>query len=299
LPFSYIIETVFYATLSVVKHIFKYILLEFFMSKWMIANKKADFDRLAKEFGIRNITARLIANRLITKRENEEAECSDEAVRAYLGCDLDVLHDPRLLADAQKGAQVMLSKISEGARIRVIGDYDVDGICSSFVLVSGLRMFGADVDCVLPDRVKDGYGLSIKLVDDAYAAGITTIITCDNGIAASEQIAHAKELGMTVVVTDHHEVPFEADEAGNKNEILPPADAVIDPKRQDGDYPFSEICGAVVAYKFRQVMADVADEFTIGKEASENQEGVVIGDRLIVPSVDEKAAFFTEMLIFA
>nr|WP_297704635.1 single-stranded-DNA-specific exonuclease RecJ [uncultured Butyrivibrio sp.] len=223
------------------------------MSKWMIANKKADFDRIAEEFGIRNITARLIANRLISCREREALECSDEAVRAYLEKSVSIMHDPMKMADMEKGARIILDKIQEGAHIRVIGDYDVDGICSSFILVSGLRLLGGNVDCVLPDRVKDGYGLSIKLVDDAFDAGIDTIVTCDNGIAAYEQIAHAKEKGMTVVVTDHHEVPFEVSvENGEKVEILPPADAVIDPKRMDGEYPFAEICGAVVAYKFLQ-----------------------------------------------
>ena len=252
------------------------------MSKWMIASKKADFDRLASEFGIKNITARLIANRLITKRENEKAECSDEAVRAYLGCDLSRLHDPKLLADIEKGAKIMLDRISDGARIRVIGDYDVDGICSSFILVSGLRLFGANVDCVLPDRVKDGYGLSIKLVDDALEAGVDTIITCDNGIAAKEQIAHAKEKGMTVVVTDHHEVPFETGEDGSRLEVLPPADAVVDPKRSEGEYPFTEICGAVVAYKFLQVMA--GDALNRGYSSC---------------SPSDIDTFFEEMIVFA
>ncbi|MBR4667597.1 MAG: single-stranded-DNA-specific exonuclease RecJ, partial [Butyrivibrio sp.] len=252
------------------------------MSKWMIASKKADFDRLASEFGIKNITARLIANRLITKRENEKAECSDEAVRAYLGCDLSRLHDPKLLADIEKGAKIMLDRISDGARIRVIGDYDVDGICSSFILVSGLRLFGANVDCVLPDRVKDGYGLSIKLVDDALEAGVDTIITCDNGIAAKEQIAHAKEKGMTVVVTDHHEVPFETGEDGSRLGVLPPADAVVDPKRSEGEYPFTEICGAVVAYKFLQVMA--GDALNRGYSSC---------------SPSDIDTFFEEMIVFA
>ena len=260
------------------------------MSKWMIANKKADFDRLAKEFGIRNVTARLIANRLITNRANEATECSEKAVDAYLNGDLEALHDPKLMADMEKGAKVMLERIQAGAKIRVIGDYDVDGICSSYILVSGLRLLGADVDCVLPDRVKDGYGLSIKLVDDAIEAGVDTIITCDNGIAAFDQIQHAKEKGMTVVVTDHHEVPFETGENGEKNEILPPADAVIDPKRKDGDYPFSEICGAVVAYKFLQVLTDVAMQ--IGVTTSDSEGGV----NVLNGNLD---AFFTEMLIFA
>ena len=265
------------------------------MSKWMIANKKADFDRLAKKFGIRNVTARLIANRLITNRANEATECSDVAVDAYLNGGLDALHDPKLMADMEKGAEVMLERIKAGARIRVIGDYDVDGICSSFILVSGLRLFGADVDCVLPDRVRDGYGLSIKLVEDAYEAGIDTIITCDNGIAAFEQVQHAKEKKMTVVVTDHHEVPFETGDNDEKKEILPPADAVIDPKRKDGSYPFSEICGAVVAYKFLQVLAEMAkgQALNVSDTSASHEAGADLGKDAATD------AFFREMLVFA
>lgn len=249
------------------------------MSKWMINNKKADFDGLAKKFNISVITARLIANRLINSKATEEADCTFETVDNYLNAGVEFLHDPRLMADMETGAQIILDKIRKSAKIRVIGDYDVDGICSSYILLSGLKMFGADADCVLPDRVKDGYGLSIKLVDDAYDDGVDTIITCDNGIAASEQIAHAKEKGMTVVVTDHHEVPFEENESGEKKQLLPSADAVIDPKREEGDYPFPEICGAVVAYKFLQVLSDICTDETV----TENQ----------------RADFFTEMMIFA
>ena len=264
------------------------------MAKWMIANKKADFDGIAAKYGISNITARLIANRLINSRETEKEDCTLEKVDEYLNGGVSMLHDPFKMADMEKGARVMLSRIAEGAKIRVIGDYDVDGICSSYILVDGLRLFGADVDCVLPDRIKDGYGLSIKLVDAAIEDGIDTIITCDNGIAAFEQIKHAKEKGMTVVVTDHHEVPFEvasSDETGadladpetsEKKEILPPADAVIDPKRAEGEYPFKEICGAVVAYKFLQVMAQI--------KASEKED----------PEFDELIGrFFAEKIIFA
>ncbi|MDC7294201.1 single-stranded-DNA-specific exonuclease RecJ [Butyrivibrio sp. DSM 10294] len=249
------------------------------MSKWMVANKNADFEGISRKFGISPITARLIANRLITNREFEKTQCSDEKIDEYLNAGIENLHDPSGMADMDKGAEVMYEKIQAGAKIRVIGDYDVDGICSSYILVSGLKLFGGDVDCVLPDRMKDGYGLSVKLVDNAYAEGIDTIITCDNGIAAAEQIAHAKELGMTVVVTDHHEVPFEGAEGGDlaaRKEILPPADAVIDPKRNEGSYPFKEICGAVVAYKFLQVLSAKFED-------AEHS----FGD------------FFTEMLIFA
>ncbi len=161
----------------------------------------------------------------------------------------------------------------------------MDGICSSYILVEGLTLFGADVDYVLPDRVKDGYGLSIQLVDNAINDGRDVIITCDNGIAAYDQIAYAKEKGMTVIVTDHHEIPFEKDESSDgkdikdedKKEILPPADAVIDPKRKDGSCAFKEICGAVVAYKFLQVLSHVA-----GRE-----------------SEDQVKEFFDDMLVFA
>ncbi len=237
------------------------------MSKWMVKMKKADFDGISAKFGIKNITARLLVNRGILE---------DKEIDAYLNGDSTMLRDPFGLEDIETGAQLMLEKIRNGAKIRVIGDYDVDGICSSLILVKGLSLFGGDVDYVLPDRVKDGYGLSVKLVDDAIEAGRDTIITCDNGIAAFDQVAHAKERGLTVIVTDHHEIPFEETEDGEK-ELLPPADAVIDPKRTDGNVEFKEICGAVVAYKFLQVMAGVsgrADE-------------------------EDVRAFFDEMLIFA
>ena len=140
------------------------------MSKWMVTMKKADFDGIGARFGISNILARLIRNRDV---------CTDEEIEAYLNGTVELLHDPMGMADMEEGAQVMYDRIQAGARIRVIGDYDVDGICSSYILLTGLKMFGGDVDCVLPDRMKDGYGLSVKLVDDAHAAGIDTIITCD------------------------------------------------------------------------------------------------------------------------
>ena len=237
------------------------------MSKWMVKMKKADFDAIADKFGINRITARLLTNRGLT---------TDEEIMRYLSGDASMLHDPEELFDIKKGAEVMLGRISDGAHIRVIGDYDVDGICSSFILVKGLELFGADVDYVLPDRVRDGYGLSVKLVDKAIEEGRDTIITCDNGIAAFEQVRHAKEEGLTVVVTDHHEVPFEEGDEGDR-EILPPADAVIDPKRRDGNCSFKEICGAVVAYKFLQMMARLS-----GRDGDE-----------------EVKEFFEEMLIFA
>ena len=287
------------------------------MAKWMIANKKADFDGIAAKYGISNITARLIANRLINSRETEKEDCSKEKVDAYLNGNVSMLHDPFKMADMEKGARIMLSRIAAGARIRVIGDYDVDGICSSYILVDGLRMFGADVDCVLPDRIKDGYGLSVKLVDAAIEDGIDTIITCDNGIAAYDQIKHAKEKGMTVVVTDHHEVPFEelgsddesddikksdhVDSKSSRKEILPPADAVIDPKRSEGAYPFKEICGAVVAYKFLQVMAQLkrSGEEKDGACADIGKDFKESSDLQISEFEELSSGFFSEKIIFA
>ena len=233
------------------------------MSKWMVSMKKSDFNATAAKYGIRDITARLLTNRGIT---------SDEDIEMYLHGDKSLLHDPYDLSDIRRGASVIKDAIEEKSAIRVIGDYDVDGICSTYILVSGLRMFGADVDFVLPDRIKDGYGLSIKLVDGAIEDGRKVILTCDNGIAAKEQIAHACEMGMKVVVTDHHEVPMDGDK-----EILPGADAVIDPKRRGDKSPFKEICGAVVAYKFLQVLADV---LLMGEDAKVKD-------------------FFDEMLVFA
>ena len=240
------------------------------MSKWMVSMKKSDFDATAARFGIKNITARLLTNRGIV---------TDEEIERFLHGDVSMLHDPHELKDVEKGAEIIADEIAGRSAIRVIGDYDVDGICSSYILVKGLRLFGGDVDFVLPDRVKDGYGLSVKLVDQAKADGRDVIITCDNGIAAYDQVAHAAELGMRVVVTDHHEVPFESDQSSGEKikEILPPAQAVIDPKRREDTSSFKEICGAVVAYKFLQVLAE-----TMGR------------------AQDAKVReFFDEMLIFA
>ncbi len=226
------------------------------MSKWMVSMKKSDFDATAEKFGIKNITARLLTNRGLL---------SDEEIEKFLHGDVSMMYDPHLLADVDKGTEIIAGEIASKTPMRVIGDYDVDGICSSYILVRGISLMGGDVDYVLPDRVKDGYGLSVKLVDEAHAAGRDVIITCDNGIAAADQISHAGEMGMTVVVTDHHEVPFEIcdDASGGKREILPPAAAVIDPKRKDDGSSFKEICGAVVAYKFLQVLSEklgVSDE---------------------------------------
>lgn len=217
------------------------------MAKWMVSAKKADFNSIAERFGIDPVIARIIRNRdLVTEEEIER----------FLHGTLDDLHSPYLLKDAEKAADILQGKIAEQKKIRIIGDYDIDGVCSTYILTAGLRACGAVTDAAIPHRILDGYGLNDRLILDAYEAGIDTIVTCDNGIAAASQIAYAKSLGMTVVVTDHHEVPYEVQPDGSRRECLPEADAVVDPKQQACGYPFDGICGAVVAYKLVQVLLD-------------------------------------------
>lgn len=215
------------------------------MAKWMVSAKKADFNRIAERFQIDPVIARIIRNRDIV---------GEEEIDRFLHGTLRDLHDPLLLKDAEKAAAIVCKKVEEGKRIRIIGDYDIDGICSTYILLAGLTHCGAAVDAAIPHRIHDGYGLNDHLIREAWEAGTDTVITCDNGIAAKEQIAYARSLGMTVIVTDHHEVPYEIQADGSRLECLPEADAVIDPKREECGYPFDGICGAVVAYKFLQVL---------------------------------------------
>jgi len=220
--------------------------------KWIVTAKRADFNKIAASCGISPVLARLIRNRDVLGEEETEQ---------FLRGTTEDLHDPRLLPDAEKAVSILAGKVREGKRIRIIGDYDVDGICSSYILWHSFRSFGNDADCVLPDRVKDGYGINERIVRDAAEDGVDTIVTCDNGIAAEEPLGIAKSLGMTVIVTDHHEVPFRTGEDGTREYILPPADAVVDPKIPAGAsgvpaYPFPDICGAVVAYKLCLLLAE-------------------------------------------
>ena len=217
------------------------------MAKWMVSAKKADFNGIAKQFGIDPVIARILRNRdLVTEEE----------IDRFLHGTPEDMHSPYLLKDVEKAADIIRNKIAEQKKIRIIGDYDIDGVCSTYILMTGLQTCGAVADAVIPHRVLDGYGLNDKLIRDAYEAGIDTILTCDNGIAAATQITYAKSLGMTVIVTDHHEVPYEVQPDGSRKECLPDADAVVDPKQQDCAYPFDGICGAVVAYKLVQVLLD-------------------------------------------
>lgn len=216
------------------------------MEKWFISAKRADFEDWARTFGISPVTARIIRNRDVVAKED---------VRKYLNGGLEDCYDPWLLHDMGRAVEVIRSAIESGTAIRVIGDYDVDGICSSYILTKGLLALGAKADTAIPHRIHDGYGLNDHLIQEAQRDGIGLIVTCDNGIAASPQIQLANESGMKVVVTDHHEVPFVMED-GLRREALPPAAAVIDPKQEACHYPFPNICGAVVAYKLTQVLLE-------------------------------------------
>ena len=215
--------------------------------KWVVSAKKADFQAIGQHFGIDPVLARIMRNRGLTDLQE---------MNLYLHGTRTDLNDPHLLKDADLAAQILREKIKEKKRIRIIGDYDIDGIQSTYILYCALRRLGADADFVIPDRILDGYGLNEHLVTRASQDGIDTILTCDNGISAIDQIHLAKSLGMTVVVTDHHEVPFtEVD--GVRKEKVCEADAVVNPKQQACHYPFKKLCGAAVAFKLVQVLYEV------------------------------------------
>ena len=241
------------------------------MAKWMVSAKKADFNGIAEKFQIDPVIARIIRNRDVV---------GDEEVTKFLHGTMADLYDPALLKDAEKAAAILREKTGEKKKIRVIGDYDIDGVCATYILTACLERCGAKVSAVIPHRIQDGYGLNERLIEEAGADGVDTILTCDNGIAAFSQIAFAKELGMTVIVTDHHEVPYEVQADGSRVETPPPADAVVDPKQNDCPYPYKGICGAVVAYKLMTLY--------LGEMA---KQGVL--------SADEKETLLQEMLSFA
>ena len=228
---------------------------------WMVQTKRADFSGLAMRLGVSPVAVRVMRNRGLT----EEAE-----MRKYLYGTLDDLYDPRLMKGMEQAAELIVRKLKEGKHVRIIGDYDIDGVCSTYILLKGFQRAAkelsqrcsleagrysvekendAQIDYEIPDRIKDGYGINESIIRQASADEVDTLVTCDNGIAALREISIAKQLGMTVVVTDHHEIPV--DEYG---QILPPADAVVDPKQDGETYPFHEICGAVVAWKLIRVL---------------------------------------------
>lgn len=217
------------------------------MEKWFLTMKKADFNSIARKYHISPITARLIRNRDVV---------GDEAVDYYLNGTIADLYDGMLMRDMDKAVEILAEKIAEEKPIRIIGDYDIDGVNATYILQEGLSGLGAHVDTDIPDRIKDGYGLNIDLIDRALGDGVDTIITCDNGIAASDEIAYGKKNGLTVIVTDHHEVPY-VEMNGEKEYMLPRADAVVDPHRPDCEYPFKGLCGAAVAYKLIEALYNV------------------------------------------
>ncbi len=210
--------------------------------EWRIYGRKADFNGLGEELGISPLTVRIMCNRDV--RTGEE-------MYKYLHPDRKNLYDPLLMKDMKKAAEIVTEKISGHKKIRIMGDYDIDGVTSTAILMEGLGHLGADVDWYIPNRVTDGYGMNMRMVENAINDGVDTIITCDNGISASEEVAYAKENGLTVIVTDHHDVP----ESG-----VPEADAVVDPKQEDCAYPFSGICGAVVAWKLMLALYDAINK---------------------------------------
>ncbi len=210
------------------------------MEKWVVAAKSADFQGIGRKFGIDPVIARLIRNRdMVTEEEIDQ----------YLHGKLSSMHSWKLLGGIERVLEILEEKIKEKKKIRIIGDYDIDGVCSTYILLQGLKRAGAVVDVDIPDRMKDGYGISMDLIDLAREAQVDTILTCDNGISAIDQIAYAKSLGMTVLVTDHHEIPYEEQEDGSIHTFLPTADGIVNPKQEDCPYPFKGICGAMVAFK--------------------------------------------------
>lgn len=227
------------------------------MEKWFVTMKKADFNGIAARYHISPILARLIRNRDVVE---------DAQIEKYLNGTLSDLHDGMQMKDMDRAVEILREKIGKHARIRVIGDYDIDGVNASYILQDGLSGLGADVDTDIPDRIRDGFGLNRMLIDKALEDGIDTIITCDNGIAAQDEISYGKEQGLTIVVTDHHEIPYLETEEGRQYQ-LPPADAVVDPHRPDCGYPFPGLCGAAVAYKLVEALyrAMEADLSRIGR----------------------------------
>ena len=245
-------------------------------SDWRVYAKRADFKGIAGKYGIDQVIARIIRNRDI---------CGDAAIDMYLNGDINDMHNPESMKDAALSVDIITQKIKDKCKIRIIGDYDIDGICSIYILYKGLMAAGADVDYVVPHRINDGYGINEHLIDNAINEGIDTIITCDNGIAAYNQVKYAKENGLTVIVTDHHDVPFD-EVNGVKEYRVPPADAVVNPKQEDCQYPFRLLCGAGVAYKlisliYERLRIDTKDM----EEYREFMAIATVGD--IVDLIDE------------
>ncbi len=227
------------------------------MEKWVVAAKKADFNLIGRQFHIDPVIARLIRNRDVV---------GEEKIKEYLLGTIDTIPSPWLMKDMKKAVDILEKKIQQQVKIRIIGDYDIDGVTSTYILLKGLTRIGANVDTYIPDRVADGYGIHEHLIDRAESDKIDTIVTCDNGIAACAEIQMAKEKGMTVIVTDHHDIPYR-EENGERRVILPPADAILNPKQYDCLYPNKNLCGAVVAFKY---ITALYERFDIQKKELED-----------------------------
>lgn len=246
------------------------------MQKWILINKKADFKQIGEEFGIDQVTAKIIRNRDVIERED---------IRKFLYGGIEDLHDPHLLKDGDKLVDILVDKIKNQKHIRIIGDYDIDGVMATYILKTGLTRVGAKVSMQIPDRIHDGYGLNISLIEVALKEETDTIITCDNGIAAIDEIAYAKEKGMTVLVTDHHEIPFDEAEGQRvyKSSI---ADAIVNPHQIDCQYPYKYLCGAAVAWKVVCLLYErMGVGFSEAEELLENVAFATVGD--IMPLTGE------------
>lgn len=224
------------------------------MERWLEIRKSGRFDEIGKKYGIDPVVARIMRNRDVTE---------DGEIESYLNGTTASMGNPWLLKDAKEGAELLREKIQEKKKIRIIGDYDIDGVMSTYILLQAIRELGGVVDVEIPDRIKDGYGVNEQLVEQAVADGVDTILTCDNGIAAKKELEAAKDAGLTVIITDHHEIPYQEEEQ-ERIYLIPKVDAVIDPKQEGCTYPYKGICGAVVAWKLIQVLYE-----TMGRDRQE------------------------------
>lgn len=224
------------------------------MEQWLEIRKSGRFDEIGKKYGIDPVVARIMRNRDVTE---------DGEIESYLNGTTASMGNPWLLKDAKEGAELLREKIQEKKKIRIIGDYDIDGVMSTYILLQAIRELGGVVDVEIPDRIKDGYGVNEQLVEQAVADGVDTILTCDNGIAAKKELEAARDAGLTVIITDHHEIPYQEEEQ-ERIYLIPKVDAVIDPKQEECTYPYKGICGAVVAWKLIQVLYE-----TMGRDRQE------------------------------
>lgn len=253
------------------------------MQQWLLMNKKADFKALGEKFQIDQVTARIIRNRDVIEEED---------IRRYLNGDLNDLYDPHLLKDGELLVEILADKIEEKKKIRIIGDYDIDGVMATYVLKSALDRCGANVTIQIPDRIHDGYGLNQKLIEKAYEDGVDTILTCDNGIAAIDEIAYAKSLGMTILVTDHHEIPYE-EKDGVRIYKRSVADAIVNPHQKECIYPYKCLCGAAVAWKVVCLLYErMGIPFMEAEKFLENVAFATVGD--IMPLTDENRILVKE-----